>query len=327
MSKKKLTGALAMLAAASMLLTACGGGDGGKKETEGTGGGAADKLRFTFVCPIQGNVYWNTCVDGMEAAAEEIGNIDISVVGPTQIDTTQFVKDLDSTIASKPDGIMIMCYDEAMIGASIDNATNAGIPVITIDTDGPNTSRVAYYGTANYDAGVQAGEAMVELTGGKAKIVVETADLSAKNMQDRMNGFLSVVEKQPEMEVLTTVAAADVLEGAEVAQQFLTAYPDITAIFCAEGQGSKGIAKTLVERELAGKITMVTFDEDEELLRNIESGVITATVAQDPYTMGYKGVNAIKTILDGGKIEQEINNVPVTTVTKDNVAEMLEKYK
>ena len=321
MSKKKWAGLFAILTAAAVTLAGCGGADGAKTAD------GADKLRFTFVCPIQGNVYWNTCVDGMEKAAEEIGNIDISVVGPTQIDTTQFIKDLDSTIASKPDGIMIMCYDESMIGASIDNATKSGIPVVTIDTDGPNTSRVAYYGTANYDAGVQAGQAMVELTGGKAKIVVETADLSAKNMQDRMNGFLSVVEKEPDMEVLTTVAAADVLEGAEVAQQFLTAYPDISAIFCAEGQGSKGIAKTLVERDLAGKITMVTFDEDEELLRNIEDGVITATVAQDPYTMGYKGVNALKTLIDGGTIEQEVNNVPVTTVTKDNVAEMLKKYE
>ena len=72
---------------------------------------------------------------------------------------------------------------------------------------------------------------------------------------------------------------------------------------------------------------MVTFDEDEELLRNIEDGVITATVAQDPYTMGYKGVNARKTLIDDGTIEQEVNNVPVTTVTKDNVAEMLKKYE
>lgn len=255
--KKRIIALVLICLSVFLLLTGC---------AQSSQQAAGKTLRFTFVCPIQGNVYWNTCVDGMQKAAEDIGGIDIQVVGPTQVDTTQFIKDLDSTIASKVDGIMIMCYDESMIGASIDNAVTAGIPVVTIDTDGPNTKRAAYYGTANYDAGIMAGEKMVELTGGTAKIIVSTADLSASNMKDRLDGFLSVISQHPDMQVLTTVTAADVLEGAEVSQQFLTAYPDVTALYYCEGQGPKGLCQTLQERDMVGKLTIVTFDEDKELL-------------------------------------------------------------
>lgn len=287
----------------------------------------AEKLRFTFVCPIQGNVYWNTCVDGMNKAAEELGGIDINVVGPTQLDSTQFVKDLDSTIASKVDGIMIMCYDESMVGTSMDNAVNSGIPVVTIDTDGPNTKRAAYYGTANFDAGIIAGEKMVELTGGKAKIIISTADLAASNMKDRLDGFMSVIDQHPDMEVLTTVVAADVLKGAEVSQQFLTAYPEVTALYYCDGQGPKGLCQTLQERDLVGKLSVVTFDEDKELLDHIKAGRINATIAQDPYTMGYNGVKALKTLIEGGTIDPVVNNIPVVAITQDNVDEYLKKYE
>lgn len=302
------------------------GGTTEKADTQKTTESSEKELRFTFVCPIQGNVYWNTCVAGMEDAAKELGNISINVVGPTQVDTTQFVKDLDSTIASQVDGIMLMCYDENMIGTSIDNATKAGIPVVTVDTDGANTSRIAYYGTANYDAGVMAGEEMVRLTGGKAKIIIETADLVATNMKERIDGFLSVIEKHDDMVVLSTEVASDVLEGAEVAAQFLTAYPECDTIYCAEGQGAKGVAQTIQERGLVDDITLLTFDEDQELLEKIQDGTIKATVAQDPYTMGYKSVFALKSVNDGEEIVEKINNIPVVIISEDNVAEYLKKY-
>jgi ribose transport system substrate-binding protein len=288
--------------------------------------GKERNLRFTFVCPINGNVYWNMAVEGMNAAAKELGGIDINVVGPTQLNVEQFIKDLDSTIAANVDGIISMCLSEEMMKPGVASAAEKNIPFIFIDSDGPNTARLAYIGTDNRDAGKLAGEAMLRLTGGTANIAIMTPVLDSVNFINRMDGFKDGISSSPNMKILTTEVTPDILTGAQRTQQVLTAYPECNAIFTSDGQTSKGVAQTLIERNMVGKVTLVSFDEDKELLDRIKEGSIAATTTQQPYLMGYEGVKLLKSIIDGNPITQVITITPCEIVDSSNVDEFLAKY-
>ena len=300
------TALLACLASASIL------GCSAKKKDS--------KLRLTFVCPIVGNVYWNKAVDGMNAAAKEIGGIDIAVVGPTTINMDQMAKDFDGTIAAKVDGIIVMSAVDSIFTPLIDKAVSKGIPVATIDSDAPNSKRSLYVGTANQDAGMVAGKAMAKLMNGKANIAVITNDLTATNLNARIDGFKAGITDYPDMKIVTTLIAKDVLDATQKVPQMIRANPAVNAIFTADGQTPKGACKSLVEMNLVGKVKIISFDEDDELLQDIRDGVLAGTTAQQPYVMGYQTVKQLKElIVDHKAPAQAVQNTPVKIITKENI--------
>lgn len=134
-----------------------------------------ETLRIAWVGPIQG-IYWDIAIAGMKKAAEEIGNIDFSFTAPSDLNgfPGDFVKYLDTTIASDIDGLMTMGAAADATKASIDGAVDSGIPVVLIDTDAPGTKRYAYIGTDNFTAGKTGGQYIADVSGGKANVALMT---------------------------------------------------------------------------------------------------------------------------------------------------------
>ena len=108
---------------------------------------------LVFVCPIVGMEYWNLCSDGIEKADEELGT-HTQIIGPTDSSTftTEIANYMESAIATQPDAIMAYSGLEVM-APLIEKAKEQGIPFISIDSDAPDTSRIAYIGTDPYNAG------------------------------------------------------------------------------------------------------------------------------------------------------------------------------
>ena len=161
--------------------------------------------RYTFVSPLVSHEYWIDVEEGIQAGAKEQG-VDVAVLGDTKVDVDAMVKYIDTAIASKVDGIITMALSPAAIGPAIDRAVDAGIPVVLVDTDAPESKRAAYVGTSNYDAGYEAGKAMIEATGGKAKIGIIRGTIGQETDNDRIKGFEDAIKDEPDMEILTTEA-------------------------------------------------------------------------------------------------------------------------
>ncbi len=284
---------------------------------------ASEQLHFTFVSPLVSHEYWQMVEAGVLAGAEEQG-VDVNVLGETKVDVEAMVKFIDTAIASKVDGIITMALSPAALQPAIDRAVEAGIPVVLLDTDAPESLRSAYVGTSNYDAGFEAGKAMVEATGGKAEIGIIRGTLGQETDNDRIKGFEDAIAESSDMKVVAVEACdSDMLTATQKMQDMLKAYPSMTAVFGSEGTGAVAAGKVLTEQNRVGDITVIGFDDTAECLDYIRNGVVYGTIVQKPYYMGEKCVELLVRINKGETIEEPVIDSGVTLVTVDNV----ESYK
>ncbi len=292
-------------------------------EPEETSKGDGETYNFTFVSPLVSHEYWIAVENGIQSGADEQG-VNVNVLGDTKVDVDVMVKYIDTAIAAQADGIVTMALSPAAIGPAIDRATAAGIPVVLVDTDAPDSTRAAYVGTSNYDAGFEAGTAMIEATGGNAKIGIIRGTVGQETDNDRIKGFEDAIANEAGMEILTVEACnSDMLTGTQKAQDMLKAYPEMNAIFGSEGTGAVAAGKVLEEQGLSGTITVIGFDDTAECLDYIRSGVVWGTIVQKPDFMGRKAIELLTRINNGEEIEETVIDSGVTLVTKDNV----ETYK
>lgn len=281
------------------------------------------EYNFTFVSPLVSHEYWIAVENGIQGGAAEQG-VNVNVLGDTKVDVDVMVKYIDTAIASQADGIVTMALSPAAIGPAIDRAAAAGIPVVLVDTDAPESTRAAYVGTSNYDAGFEAGTAMIEATGGNARIGIIRGTVGQETDNDRIKGFEDAISNEAGMEILTVEACnSDMLTGTQKAQDMLKAYPEMNAIFGSEGTGAVAAGKVLEEQGLSGTITVIGFDDTAECLDYIRSGVVWGTIVQKPDFMGRKAIELLTRINNGEEIEETVIDSGVTLVTKDNV----ETYK
>lgn len=275
--------------------------------------------RFTWVNPIVGLEYWSIAEQGIAEADAKYGT-DTQTVGPTEINVDEMVKQIDAAVAAQVDGIMTMALDPKALGPAIQRAVDAGIPVVCIDTDAPDSARSYYAGTSNYDAGYQAGQTMAEMTDGKAKVGILMGGINASNMVSRVDGFKAALEEYPDMEVIVTEDTnADLLIGTQKAQAMMQTYPEMTAIFGTSSTDAQAAGKVAEEMGIVDQYCIIGFDDMEDTLNYIREGIVDATTVQKPYEMGYLGVELLVQTIEGNGPEEQIIDTGVTMVTAENV--------
>ena len=75
-----------------------------------------------------------------------------------------------------------------------------------------------------------------------------------------------------------------------------------------------GAARAIRTRGLAGKVKMVGFDASPTLQDELRNGVIDALVVQDPFKIGYLGIQTIMRKLSG-ETPQKIIHSPARVIT------------
>lgn len=290
------------------------------EETSAENTGTEEPLRITWVNPTVGIEYWTNADNGAKAAAEEFG-VELTIAGPTETNPEQQAAAIDTAVAEGVDGIMTCAWDVAFT-ASLKAGADAGIPIITIDTDDEDCGRIAFYGTSNYDAGYKAGELMAEATDGKAKICILTAVLTSPTQAERIEGFEDAIKDYPDMEILTQEQTdSDLQKSVDKATACIGTYPECDAFFGAASLDGAGCAKAVEEMGLTGKYTIICFDDVQETINYVKDGSIYATMVQDPYQMAYEGVKTIVEYHKGNMPVEEVNPIDVFAITSENVNE------
>jgi ribose transport system substrate-binding protein len=285
--------------------------------TEETTTKAPGDWNIVMVTPYGAVPYWQQIEAGMNAANADFGT-NVQYIGPSDLDLNAQLQAIDTAIASKVDGIITNGYVPESFTPLFQKATDAGIPVVLVDADDPESTRTTYIGTSNEAAGYQAGQAMAECMNGSGKIGILTGVIGSSNIDDRVTGFNRALAEYPDMEVVTMeVTNVDLQTANEKAGAMLTAYPDITGLYGTTEPDIIGAAQVVAERGATG-LCLVGFDDATQTLDYIRQGVIYATIVQKPYMMGYMGVQVMLDILNGKEV-QEIYDTGVTTVTSANV--------
>ncbi len=279
--------------------------------------------------------YWNVVKKGAEDAGKELG-VKVTVFMPQKEDIPQQIETVETWISMGFKGMAVAPSDPEALVSPINSAMKKGIPIITIDTDSPNSERICYIGTDNYTAGRAAGKEMAEILNGKGKIAIATGSLTAMNSLQRMRGFEDAIKEYPEIVIVKPILCdnEETSKAVELAETALLNNPDLNAFFGVYAFNGPSAAKAVKAAGKKGEVHIVSFDVTDEHLYLINEGAIDATIAQKQYLMGYEGVKIIHNMSKNG-VKETLDSLPkneegdyiidtgVDVVSKENLEEYL----
>ena len=148
---------------------------------------------------------------------------------PASADQLKQKEILESFITQRVDGIAISALNGDFLTETINRAIDAGIPVVTWDSDAPKSKRIAFYGVDDLASGRIMGEQAIKLLNGKGKVAIITS-LGATNLQSRLDGVKEALAKAPGIEIVETYdIKEDSVRCAEIIATGTRRYPDLAA--------------------------------------------------------------------------------------------------
>ncbi len=276
--------------------------------------------------------YWNYVGDGMKQAASKIGDKALFQT-PQDADVTKQISIFQGFIAQGVQGIAFAASNPAPFKHVVQTALKQGIPVVSFDSDAPDSGRLVYIGASSYDGGVQAGKAMIKALGGQGTVAVQVGSLTALNAKRRIQGFMDTIKGTGIKVVTTQNDGEDPSTAFSQAQSILSAHPNLDAFLGVYAYDGAAEAQAVKAAGKAGKVKIVCWDDAPDTLKFIKSGVITATVYDGEkiygqvatmvlYDMNEFGVANTLRMLGFNPNANPANNVihvPLSVITASNV--------
>jgi ribose transport system substrate-binding protein len=249
--------------------------------------------RYIFVASNIGLPYWQEAKMGFLAAAREM-RVNAEFTGPDTYSPAEELKAFQSAAASHPSGILVSPAQASLFQGAINSAIQNRIPVICVDSDSPGSRRILFIGTNNYQAGVTSGKLIANLMHQRGRIVVITIP-GQLNLDQRLQGVQDALKPYSYMSVYEIANDQSVPQLADQEiSSLLQKNVEVDGILCLEASGGPGAARAVDRYGDGGKIPVVGMDANPETLDWISKGVITATVAQKPYTMAFYGLRFLQ---------------------------------
>ena len=252
-----------------------------------TGAQAEDRSEDEYIyVSAMGNLeFFNAHKYGWQWAGDNLG-VKASYVGPAEYDMNAMVAAFDQAIARNPKGIAVFAV-EPILEPAIDKAVDAGIPVVTILGDLPNTKRLAFVGSVQYDLGFVGGQNLAEALGGEGKVAILSIP-GVGMFDDREEGYRAAFENYPGIEVVQVGdTQADTVTSINTAKDIMARFPDLAAFAATDSTGGIGAATAVEELDRVGEVKIVSMDRNSDVLEKIREGVVTGTVAQNDAAMAY----------------------------------------
>lgn len=281
---------------------------------------AQDKPKLAFVVNASSD-FWKLAEAGVKKAQGELPNYELEFKYPAQGTAALQNALMDDLVAAGTDAIMISSADPKN---SIDafNRIAAQVPLFTTDSDAPESNRIAYLGSSNTAAGIQAGEEMVKALPNGGKCMGFVGFLGADNAKERIAGFKQAIEGKGIELVDVRGDDVDFTRARTNVDDVLVANPDITCMVGFYSYNPPKIYEALQAAGKLGQITVVAFDEDPVTLGAVKEGSFAATIVQQPFEWGYQGMKLMAAYLEGDKSgipDDKLIIVPTAVINKDNV--------
>jgi ribose transport system substrate-binding protein len=314
--------AIALLAAAATFaLSACvevrDGGGGGEEA-----GPVDGPLEIAVAPKAVGHEFWNTVKAGAECAAELDGDVTVDWDGvAAETDIEGQVNLIQNFVTSGVDGIVYAATDSAALAPVTQSALDVGVPVAMIDsgTD-PQPPEVPLYATDNRAGAVEAANLLAEALGeGDHQVALIEFQPGSQTNTERAEGFTEGLADHPNLELVAQQPShSDVNEARRVTEDILIANPDLDGVFAANEPSVLGAIQAIEAAGKTGEVTVIGWDAAPDEITALQSGQIHALVVQNPFNMGFLGVqNMIDHLRDGAEMTSA--DTGVTFVTAENM--------
>jgi ribose transport system substrate-binding protein len=267
-----------------------------------TAGGAAtaqDAYDIALISKGFQHQFWQAVKAGADQAGKDLG-VTVTFEGPeTESQVDRQMDMLAAALSRNPDAIGFAALDSQAATPLLQQAKDAGIPVIAFDSGVDSDIPLTTATTDNVAAAALAADVMAELIGGEGKVAIVAHDQTSRTGIDRVEGFSNrIKEAYPNIEVVSVqYGGGDQLASTEITKSILLANPDLKGIFGANEGSVLGVANG--KQELGSSVVVIGYDSGAAQKALIESGVIAGAITQNPVGIGYQTVQAAVSALKG----------------------------
>jgi ribose transport system substrate-binding protein len=204
----------------------------------------------------------------------------------------------------------------------VERAARENIPVTIFDSGIKTDQYVSYVSTDNYRGGILAADRLAAVLPNGGKVALLETLAGSVSTTERENGFRdAIAKKYPKLRLVAEqYGMSDRAKSLAVAEDIFTAQPDLAGIFCSNESGTIGAVQGAKSKGIAGKLKIVGFDSSPTLIEDLAAGNLDAVVVQNPFRMGYLGVETLIDKLHGKPAEKRIDT-GATVVTAANMKE------
>lgn len=290
---------------------------------------AAGAIEIPVIIKATDSDFWQyVWVGAKNYALENPDKASVTLYGPkSEADIDEQISILEDVIAKNPQCILIASTSSDAPVAAMERAKEAGIKIVTIDNKVNTDAVETLLATDNVKGGALAADKMLEGWQAqgidpKGKVAVISAMAGVQVLVNRDEGFINrMKEIAPDVEILETrYVDNDIVKALGVAKDLMAANADLIGIFADNNHTGDGTARAIIEDQAQDKLVGVAFDSDPEEIKAVQDGVLFALILQDPYGMGFNGVDACLQAIGGTDLEDYVDT-GATAVTAENVGD------
>lgn len=286
----------------------------------GCNGSKAD-LHIAVITKGTTSEFWRSVKKGVESAETEY-NVSCTFSGPSsEEDYETQNRMIENAVNDGADAIVFSAIDYYKSTETIERAINAGVKVVLIDSGIETDREIAFIGTDNYEAGVKACEAaLAKLPKGQTAVVgLINYDEYSDNGRQRERGFRDRLAKEPGAVIASAVNINSTAEEAtEATVKMLSENSGINIIVGFNEWTTLGVGYGVKELGLSESVTAVGFDSNVVSIGMLETGEMDALIVQNPFAIGYLGVQSAHKLLNGKTLDPE-TVTETTAVTAENM--------
>ena len=310
MKNAKLRISAMLLLLAALLLSACG-------HTEGR----AAQYKIYLITKSTSTEFWRSVFAGANAARAEY-NVNLVIRGPdTEENYAGQNMYIQEAVRNHADAIVFSAISYTENAAAIDEAAEAGIKIVVIDSD-VNSSRVsARIGTDNMQAGRITAAAALDTDEQHLSVGIVNFAQFSRNGEEREIGLREQLEKDPRVEEICTVNSLTDHDAArESATELLREHPEINILIGLNEPLGVGVAEASEELKLKDRVRVISFDSNIRCIELLRHGDVSALIVQNPYAMGYLGVETSWKILEGQSFRpDQLIDTATSIITQENM--------
>jgi len=259
---------------------------------------------------------------GVRRAAEElrVSGLEVELREVQGRDTLQVLRQIDELTAWGANGLAIAAGSAPELIERIDRLYGQGVPVVTFNTDAPDSRRLCFVGMDNYRAGQTAAGLIRQMLPGGGLVLPIAGHVNNSAHNSRLRGFLDILEGTEDIRLLPSQPCFDRDDYAhEITQHTLREHPSLNCVYVTSN-GQRGVCRAIEDERRKGRVRVVAYDLNEPNRQLLQSGDLSFVLDQAAGIQGSQPLQILYNYLLNGKApERELQYTDILIRTKYNI--------
>lgn len=254
------------------------------------------------------NDFWSSLISGTQMAAKEY-NVQLEIMAPTNEQDVKRQNELiEEAMMKKPDALLVSPSSFTESTEVLEAAKKRGIPIVFVDSYTEKDLQTFTVATDNLEAGRKLGEFADSVVKEDTQIAIVGHVQGVSTAVEREQGFREGLGKKAENIVDVVFCDSSFEKAYKLALELMEKYPDLGLIAGLNEYSSVGAARAVKEMGAEDRIKVIGIDSSQEAIQLMEQGIFQGLVVQKAFKMGYISVRETIRMLQGEKVDVNIDS-------------------